>query len=110
MIENQDSIFLNEIQLPKSNEISLWLRRSLTEEEIKEYIKMKQKFQNSHSIPCGINLHWTEKEIRKYIKNIKKIEITTPKETIILEGEKLFQYLKKHRNFCQNKIVIKIKE
>jgi hypothetical protein len=108
IIENPDSIFLCDIQLPKSNENPSGIRQFLTEEEIQEYINIKQMHQNIYSINCGMNKFWTDEEIRKYIRNIQKIEIITPKETIILEREKLFQYLKKHRNFCKNKILINI--
>jgi hypothetical protein len=110
MIENPDNIFLSEIYLPKSSEIPLALRRILTEKERNEYIKITQKNQNIHSIPTGLNELWTEKKIRKYINNIQKIEIITSSEVIILEKDELFQYLKKHRNFWRNKIIIKIKE
>jgi hypothetical protein len=110
IIENPDSISISEIQLPKSNEIPLKLRLSLTKREIEEYTKIKQMSQNIHILPCGINVFWTEKEIKKYITNIQKIEIITPKKVTILEREELFQYLKKNRNFYWNKIVIKIKE
>jgi hypothetical protein len=110
MIENPDSIFLHEIYLPKSSEIPLAFRRILTEKEQNEYIKMTQKYQNIHSIPTGLNELWTEEKIRKYINNIQKIEIITSSKVVILEKEELFQYLKKHRNFRRNEIVIKIKE
>jgi hypothetical protein len=90
--EGGDSLFVHEINLPGTDD------------------------SNQYYMVVAFGMIWNDTYIQRYANNLKKIEIISPKDTVVVEGNKaLFKYLKKHRRWglignSDKDIVITIKK
>jgi hypothetical protein len=72
--DGQDSLFVVEVKLPRADG------------------------KNQHVIDLWLNRTWSDNRIERYVNNLRKIEITTPTATTVIEGkEAMFAYFKTHR-------------
>lgn len=74
--EGGDSVFVHEVNLPGADG------------------------SNQYYMVVAFGLIWSDTYIQRYANNLKKIEIISPKDAVVVEGNKaLFKYLKKHRRW-----------